>query len=201
MTVLLDLLFRIAGFLDSLYCVSFSCNTDIALQISLRSRPNISRVCKKGPLVTKLMTWENIQRRMAHSRVFEITAQGSCTSTVRKLPARSCHELSQNWELSRRSIKNAVFFSQASDATDQSDLQVQMLFQQKKNYSLNTLGTFWEHILYSRMKIRFDDNTHKTSISAGALHLCKCSSLPTTSKQQKGNTQCQNVRASLKGIN
>lgn len=54
--VLFNLLLSISCFLHSWHCITFPSHTDVTLQISLGSRPDVSRVCEKRPLVTKLMT-------------------------------------------------------------------------------------------------------------------------------------------------
>lgn len=54
--VLFNLLLRISCFLCGLYHVAFPSHTDVTLQVSFGSCPNISRICEKRPLVAKLMT-------------------------------------------------------------------------------------------------------------------------------------------------
>lgn len=61
--VLFNLFLSISCFLGSLHCITFPRHTDVTLQVPLGSRPNVSRVCEKCPLVTKLMTCKMDKRK------------------------------------------------------------------------------------------------------------------------------------------
>lgn len=57
--VLFNLFLSISCFLCRLYCITFPRHTEVTLQVPFGSCPNVSRVCEKCPLVTKLMTCKN----------------------------------------------------------------------------------------------------------------------------------------------